>query len=183
MPRAFTLHHPVEEDWPAIRDIRLRMVTDTPDAFLETREEVLARDEAGWRSRHREQTGAGSHRVVAVAPDGRWIGTAGCFVSDGTPTYILAHRPGPQRANLVGVFVDPEWRGGTGVLDALLDEIVHWAHDERGLAELYLHVYELNDRARRAYAKRGFRETGQVDQTHVGATAGEVEMVLPLPRA
>jgi RimJ/RimL family protein N-acetyltransferase len=180
MPDGFTLHVPSEEDWAAIRDIRLRMVTDTPEAFLETREQVLARDEQGWRARFREQSGPDSHRVVAVAPDGRWVGTVGCFLSEGSPPYIVAVRPGPRRANFVGVFVDPEWRGGTGVFDALLGDVVRWVRDEKGIAELHLHVVEGNERALRAYRKRGFRETGIIDRTHDGADAGEVEMVLAL---
>ena len=39
----------------------------------------------------------------------------------------------PRRANLVGVFVDPEWRGDAGVTDALLGEVARWAAEEKGL--------------------------------------------------
>ena len=71
--------------------------------------------------------------------------------------------PAPTRANLVGVFVDPEWRGDAGVTDALLGEIPRWVRHEQGLDELYLHVGDANARARRYYEKRGFRATGVVD--------------------
>ena len=181
MPRRFTLHRPVPDDWAAIRDLRLRAVTDTPIAFLETREQALAVDEEGWRSRARRNVAEDSTQVVAVAPDGRWVGSMICFVSEGSPGYVTTPRPGARRGNLVGVFVDPEWRGGAGVTDALLGEIARWAADEKGFSELYLHVSERNPRAIRSYEKRGFRATGEVDAVPEHPEDREIEMVATLP--
>ena len=177
MPREFRLHRPTEDDWAQVRELRLRMVTDTPIAFLETPEQVLERTEQQWRDRLREQAAAGSARVVAIASDGTWVGTMSCFVTEGAPPYVLDARPGPPRANLVGVFVDPEWRGDAGVADALLAAVADWVRDQ-GLGKLYLHVGEINTRARRYYEKRGFRETGFVDATAEQPGMGEVEMVV-----
>lgn len=182
MPREFTLHHPTEQDWAEVRELRLRMVTDTPLAFLESREQVLERTEQQWRDRLREQSDAGGFRVVAIAPDGRWVGTMACFLTDGSPAYVIDPRPRPRRANLVGVFVDPEWRGDAGVADALLQAVAEWVRSE-GLSELHLHVGDINTRARRFYAKRGFVETGVIDFTEEQPGMGEVEMVLELPSA
>lgn len=176
---AFRLHRPVEDEWELVREMRLRMVLDTPGAFLETAEQVLARDEQGWRERLRQQRAPGSDRIVAVDAAGRWIGSAGCFVSEGSPGYVAEPRPGPPRANLVGVFVDPAWRGAAGVLDALLDEVAHWARDQ-GLRQLHLHVGETNERAMRAYLSRGFRPTGVVDTIPENPGLREVELVLEL---
>ena len=181
MTRDFTLHTPSEDDWAAIRDLRLRAVTDTPFAFLETREEVLALDEDAWRARVHRNVNADSTQAVAVDPTGRWVGSMVCFVSDGSPGYVTVPRPGPRRANLVGVFVDPEWRGSAGVTDALLGAIGRWARDEKGFAELYLHVSEQNPRAIRSYEKRGFVPTGVVDGIPDRPDDREVEMVASLP--
>ena len=120
MPADFTLYRPSEDDWAAVRDLRVRAVTDTPIAFLESREQALAVDEEGWRVRSRRNREDDGTHVVAVAPDGRWIGGMGAFISDGPPPYVVRGEPAGRRANLVGVFVDPEWRGGAGVTDALL---------------------------------------------------------------
>jgi GNAT superfamily N-acetyltransferase len=123
-------------------------------------------------------------QAVAVAPDGRWVGSMVCFVSEGAPGYIAEPRPGPRRANLVGVFVDPEWRGSAGVTDALLGTIARWAGEEKGLTELYLHVSEQNPRAIRSYEKRGFAPTGVVDAIpdhHNDSGDREIEMVAALP--
>ena len=181
MPAAFTLHRPSEDDWAAIRDLRLRAVTDTPMAFLETREQVLAIDEAGWRERVHRNQHADATQVIAVADDGRWVGNMVSFISDGPPAYVERREPRGRRANLVGVFVDPEWRGDTGVTDALLEAIASWVTGEKGLGELYLHVSELNARARRAYLTRGFMATGMVDVVPGDPVDREVEMVASLP--
>jgi GNAT superfamily N-acetyltransferase len=181
MPRDFTLHRPSEDDWASMRDLRLRAVTDTPIAFLETREEVLALDEAGWRARAHRNVNADATQAVAVAPDGRWVGSAVCFVSEGSPGYIAEPRPGPRRANLVGVFVDPAWRGDAGVTDALLGEIARWVAVEKGFGELYLHVSDQNPRAIRSYEKRGFAATGFVDGLPGNPDDREIEMVATLP--
>jgi ribosomal protein S18 acetylase RimI-like enzyme len=172
MPRPFTLHHPSEDDWRAIRDLRIRAVTDTPIAFLETRENALAADEADWRQRARRNVSADSTQVVAVDPEGRWIGSMICFINDGSPPYVADPRPGPRRANLVGVFVDP---------DALLAEISRWVAEEKGLTELFLHVSAENPRARRSYEKRGFVVTGAVDRIPDRPDDREIEMVAMLP--
>jgi RimJ/RimL family protein N-acetyltransferase len=180
MPAPFTLHRPTEDDWAAIRDLRLRMVTDTPVAFLETSEQVLAHGEQHWRERgRRNSTGPGTY-VVAVDPDGRWIGSMVGMVSDGSPGYVATPRAGRRRANLVGVFVDPQWRGAAGVTDTLLGEVCRWAA-QSGFDLLYLHVSEQNPRAIRAYEKRGFVRTGVLDRIPGREHDREIEMVLTLP--
>jgi GNAT superfamily N-acetyltransferase len=177
--RQFRLHRPTPDDWAASRDIRIRAVTDTPIAYLETLDEVLAVDETGWRERVAKNVHDGATQVVAVDGGGRWIGSAVCFLSDGEPGYLPDAQPGPTRANLVGVFVDPDWRGDAGVLDALLGEITRWVRTKQ-LSELYLHVGEPNGRARRSYEKRGFRTTGRVVEVPQQPGIGEIEMVLAL---
>jgi GNAT superfamily N-acetyltransferase len=182
MPRTFTLHVPVPDDWAAVRDLRLRAVTDTPIAFLESREEVLALVEDDWRARVMRNVAENSTQVVAVDSDGRWVGSMVCFISDGAPAYIEDRRLGPARANLVGVFVDPEWRGDAGVTDALLGEISQWVAEDRALTQLYLHVSADNPRAVRSYEKRGFVRTGVVDRIPDRPDDREIEMVVALAR-
>lgn len=181
MSQDFALHTPSEDDWVSIRELRLRAVTDTPIAFLETRQQALAVDEEGWRARVRRNVGEDSTQVVAIDPDGRWIGSMVCFVSEGSPGYVVEPRPGPRRANVVGVFVDPDWRGDRGVVDALLADIARWVTEDKGLRELYLHVTDQNPRAIRSYEKRGFAATGVVDGVPEHPGDREIEMVAILP--
>jgi len=177
--REFTLVAPAEDDWEFVRELRLRMVLDTPIAFLESPDQVRAIDETGWRARITRSRGPGNTRVVAVAPDGTWVGTMSCFLSDGEPSYLADPQPGARRANLVGVFVDPAWRGDAGVADALLAAVSAWVRGQ-GLDHLFLHVGDVNARARAYYAKNGFVETGIVAEIPEQPGTGEVEMVLAL---
>jgi GNAT superfamily N-acetyltransferase len=179
MTRTFELTQPVEDDWQLVRELRLRMVLDTPIAFLETDDQVRAVTEDEWRARIARSRGPGNTRYVAVAPDGRWVGSMSCFVTDGEPPYLTDPQPGPPRANLVGVFVDPVWRGDAGVTDALLAAVCDWVR-RQGIGRLHLHVGDANTRARRSYAKRGFRETGVVAAIPEQPGTGEIEMVLDL---
>ena len=54
-----------EADWPRWRDLRLRMLADTPLAFAETLENARRHGEGEWRSRVRRALEPGSSTVVA----------------------------------------------------------------------------------------------------------------------
>lgn len=178
--RAFSLHHPVEDDWELLRDLRIRAIEDTPIAFLETLDTVRALREEDWRERARRNLRPESAQFVAVDDDGRWIGSLVCFVSQGLPSYVGRADGDAPRANIVGVFVDPEWRGGAGVTDALLDAACAWARDSHGLTSVHLHVSEANPRAQRAYEKRGFVPTGVIERIPDDPSGLDVEMVRAL---
>lgn len=156
----FVVRPIVEEDWQQYRTIRLEMLLDTPMAYGETYADVVKRDESQWRER---ATGGGtSVRLAAIAPDGRWLGSMGCFVEEGVPV-------------LVGVYVAPEFRGdGFGVTSALLDAVEEWARDYGDT--IRLDVHEDNDRARAAYAKRGWVETGRTSPYPPNPASQELEM-------
>jgi GNAT superfamily N-acetyltransferase len=173
----FTLHRPAEEDWQLVRDLRIRAIEDFPLAFLESLDAVRALDDEGWRARVRRNLQPQNVQFVAIDDAGRWIGSMTCFVTDGPPPYLGRPAGGPPRANLVGVFVDPDWRGDGGVTTALLDAIGRWVRDDRGLAEVYLHVSQANPRAQRAYEKRGWVPTGVIEQIPDDPANLEVEMV------
>ncbi|MBM7503239.1 GNAT family N-acetyltransferase [Agromyces aurantiacus] len=136
-----------EDDWAAVRDLRLEMLRDTPIAFGDTLERALTYDEAEWRTRARR--GESSQQTVVVAiRDDEWVGTMACYVPD------LA--TGPM---LVGVYVAPGHRGEeAGITRALLAEIECWAAERSDT--LRLEVHEDNPRARRFYEKLGFTYTG-----------------------
>lgn len=173
--RVITLHRPAEDEWDRVRELRERAVLDTPIAYVETVDDVRARPEAEWRERIRAH-GEHSEQVVAIAEDGTWVGSMVVFLSDGPPPYAGGTGRGARRANLVGVFVDPAWRGGAGVTDLLLDALIDWTR-ARGVGALHLHVAADNPRAVRAYAKRGFVPTGERVQVEGGRGVDEIEMV------
>ncbi|WP_228551901.1 GNAT family N-acetyltransferase [Mumia zhuanghuii] len=185
---AYEVFRPAEGDWERMRDLRLRALLDTPIAYGERYDDALAASEDTWRGRAARNVLPGNVQVVARLVEGddagRWVGSMSAFVSHGLPAYATGGADpdpeAPARANLVGVFVDPEVRGrAAGVADALLDAVVVWARGEQGLDRLYLHVHEENVRAAAYYRRQGFVPTGGSFPAvlHGGA---EQEMVLAL---
>ncbi|MEZ0066916.1 RimJ/RimL family protein N-acetyltransferase [Streptacidiphilus sp. MAP12-20] len=172
--------HPIQpEDWRQTRDIRLRMTKDTPLAYLETHETALAQGEDEWRFRAARNSRPGNTGYAAVLEGtGEWVGCMHAYVPVADPGAA------PDRAWLVGVWVDPSHRGAAaGVTDTLLDACVSWARDVAGVPELYLEVHEDNARAIRYYERRGFVRTGGTRPYPLDRSANELEMKLTLRAA
>jgi GNAT superfamily N-acetyltransferase len=156
-----------EDDWQAVRVLRLEMLRDTPLAYAETLEHALLVDEAEWRRRAARGTTAGQTSIVAIDGE-RWVGHMGGYVPDAAT--------GPL---LVGVYVAPDRRGdAAGVSRLLLDAVERWAlgHGDT----LRLEVHEDNPRARRFYEKLGFTLTGRSREYELEPGGLELEMIKPL---
>src|SRR6266404_1518389 len=104
------------DEWREYRELRLRALADSPDAFTTTLAQAQARDDADWSS----QVARGAHSPSEIAlvadSDSRLVGLAwsGIDTSD------------PHRAWLTQMWVDPNLRGlGTG--RQLLGAVVRWA--------------------------------------------------------
>jgi len=161
----YRIRRTVASDWREVRSLRLEMLRDTPIAFGETLQDALTHTESEWRMRATRGTAEHGTVLVAIDPAGNWVGTMGGYVPD----------PGAG-ALLVGVYVTPEHRGReVGVFDSLLGAIEEWARGEGEV--LTLHVHEDNARARAAYLRRGFTETGHRVRYVLDAASEEIEMV------
>jgi GNAT superfamily N-acetyltransferase len=164
----FTVRLVVEGDWESYRAIRLEMLLDTPIAFGDRFESAQKLTEQEWSERAARGESGTSILVVAIDSDERWIGTMG--------GYIEREIGGPL---LVGVYVQPRFRGrDAGVTDALLTAVEDWAR--ASFPTLRLEVHEDNARARSAYAKRGFVETGHRRPYAFDPTRDELEMIKQL---
>jgi RimJ/RimL family protein N-acetyltransferase len=153
------------QDWPRSRALRLEALADTPIGFLETLEQAQQFDEQVWRERAiRGAEGGDSFQVLAWDGE-RPVGNSVSFLRDG-------------RAWLVAVYLSPDARGA-GLLGELVDACADWARGQ-GAAELVLEVHEDNARARAAYAKLGFVETGVSCPYAPDPTRRELEMSRPL---
>jgi RimJ/RimL family protein N-acetyltransferase len=184
-PRAVELYRPFADDWAGLRDIRLRSIANFPLGFFESFAAALALTEADWRQRGARNAEPTSFQVVARTPlEEQWMGTMAAFVSAGPPSY----RPdqpaptGPPRANLVGVWVDPAFRGRTGVAARLVDAACAWVRAEHQLDALYLHVHESNHRAIRFYEKNGAVTTGEYISDPRRPSERHLEMALATAR-
>jgi ribosomal protein S18 acetylase RimI-like enzyme len=139
----------VEGEWATFREIRLRSLLESPEAFGSTYGEESAHGEASWRDWTAGRWRGGEAIVFVAERLDRPVGTATGAAYEGEPgtAYVYA------------MWVAPDARGA-GVGRALLDEIETWARD-RGAQRLRLNVSETNEIARRFYEACSFHETGR----------------------
>jgi GNAT superfamily N-acetyltransferase len=132
-----TVRRATVEDWRPLRDLRLRALADSPDAFLTTLAEARERSDDEWQE-------WAARSVIYV--DDAFAGMAGGFVTE------------DGDAMLWGMWVAPEGRG-SGLAEALARAVVEWARGE-GVPRVVLWVVIGNVRAERFYERLGFRPTG-----------------------
>jgi GNAT superfamily N-acetyltransferase len=155
-------------DWEVLRELRLRALADTPDAFASTLEKEAAFPEQVWR--RRAEGAAGLVNFIACEA-GAGIGIAAIF----------AEADLPGRMHLVGMWVHPRHRRH-GVARALVDQAVRWAEDHRA-SEVVLWVADHNIPARRLYERAGFQPTGDRQPLPSTPTVTESLLRLALPRS
>lgn len=157
----FRIRRGTAEDWAAYREIRLRMLTESPDAYASSHAFEARFPEERWRER-----AANPLHFLAYAPDGRLAGTA-------------TGLPAPDRTvDVVAMYVDPGYRGQGGA-EQLLDAVAAAAR-ERGARRLVIHVTGDNVVANRCYARYGFVPTGRSWPMERNPELVEIELALDL---
>jgi GNAT superfamily N-acetyltransferase len=134
-------------EWERARDLRLRALTDDPDAFGSTLERELESAEPEWRAWIDGWEGSTNRFIVGETRDG-WVGMA-----------VGSRSADEPDAHLYGMWVDPAWRG-RGVGGSLVHAVVDWARSW-GARAVLLGVTERNDGAARFYERLGFEDTGE----------------------
>ena len=155
-------------EWRIYRDLRLRALSDSPDAFMRTLAEEGGRPDEFW-----------SERIVSAAesdldlPLLAKVGTHPAGLSCGNiPT------PNSEVGHVFQMWVVPTYRG-MGVARRLLDEIATWAAS-RNLRRLVLEVTCGDSAANRLYARMGFAPVGEPEPLRPGSALLSREMHLDL---
>jgi GNAT superfamily N-acetyltransferase len=150
------------EEWPAVKALRLLALQDPIAhlAFLETYEEAVARPDSYWRERTARAAERASdvQQIVAVAPDGEWVGSLTVLIEEAGTEDWAGCRVERRQAHVVGVYVRPECRG-IGLTEVLFDAGIEWAWG-RGVERVRLIVHEDNGRAQAFYRRAGFVPSG-----------------------
>jgi GNAT superfamily N-acetyltransferase len=131
------------DDRDDARDVRLRALAESPDAFASSLQREQAFDDAEWL--HRVTT----HAWFLIRADGTTVGLA-CGIPE----------PDDEAGrHLVGMWVEPAFRG-RGLADLLVAAVMAWAR-RAGAEYVALWVVDGNDRARGFYERLGFEATGE----------------------
>ncbi|MCA1710910.1 MAG: GNAT family N-acetyltransferase [Actinobacteria bacterium] len=155
----------VPADWLHLRALRLEALADTPLGFLETLAESEQLPDEAWQARaSRGAEGGDSFQVLAWDGD-RPVGTSVCYLRDGV-------------AWLAAVYLAPAVRGAA-LLDELVERCAAWGRAQ-GMTALRLQVHEDNARARTAYARLGFADTGHRQPYDLDPTREELLLERPL---
>ena len=157
-----------------VRSIRLEALRDPIAwlAFLETMAEAEVRPMGFWHDRAAAAALSDS-AAQFIAEAGRdWVGTLTVLIAEPGALDYFGRPAIAGRAAVVAVYVRPSHRGH-GILGELVEAAADWARAQ-GQTELALDVHTDNPRARTAYTRTGFVDTGETTE---GPHGLEREMV------
>jgi ribosomal protein S18 acetylase RimI-like enzyme len=138
------------DEWPLYRDLRLRALVDSPDAFGRTHAEEKDRPDVEWSRRLSEWTISPVCLALVAFLGERPVGLA--FARIETEALDVSH--------LYSMWVDPSARK-IGVGRQLVESLVNWSR-QRNARKMALQVTESNNEAVKLYERFGFVPTGEV---------------------
>lgn len=154
-----------DDDWRALRNLRLAALEDSPDAFWAELHVEAAYSREQWRGFLRAA-------LWFVADcGGERVGVVG----------VLPDPEVPEERQVIGMWVAPQARR-RGVADQLLAACARWARGQ-GLRALTLWVLEHNEPARELYCRHGYELTGESAHLPRDETKREFRMRLLLTPA
>jgi ribosomal protein S18 acetylase RimI-like enzyme len=157
------------QEWEIYKDLRLRALADSPDAFGRTLAEEQARSDAGWSNRLSSGANSSWDLPLVAEVDGEPVGLAWGRIEDSRPDV----------AYLFQMWVAPAYRRlGTGRM--LLETVIAWAQAHRA-RYVDLGVTLSNSPALRLYQRAGFEPAGEPQPLRPGSELLGLPMRLTLP--
>lgn len=149
----------VEEEWEALKQVRLAALQDTPEAYWDSYEEVAAWPDERWKL-----WAASGAAVIAWVGD-KPSGLAAGIILDG-------------EHHMISMWLAPDARGH-GLAEALVHGVADWARRD-GATVLTLWVVDGNESGRRLYERIGFEPTGDTQPFPEGDPRTESKMAMRL---
>jgi GNAT superfamily N-acetyltransferase len=144
-------------EWGTYRDLRLRALADSPDAFGSTLAEEQDRSDAEWSRRLALGADSRSHLPLVAEVHGEPIGLAWGRIETSDPDVVTLYQ----------MWVTPSHRGlGAGRM--LLEAVIAWAR-ARNASSLDLGVTCGDSPARRLYERVGFKPMGEPQPLRPGS--------------
>jgi ribosomal protein S18 acetylase RimI-like enzyme len=156
------------DEWRLYRDLRLRALAESPDAFGSTLERERERADADWAERLDAGARSAAEAPLVAERGGEAVGLAWARLEDGAPGV----------AHLYQVWVAPEHRGH-GAARGLLAEAVAWAR-AAGAHTLALDVTCGDTPAMRLYTRAGCQPAGEPQPLRPGSALRVQPLRLPL---
>lgn len=153
-------------EWEVYRELRLRALADTPDAFGSTFASESTHTDIEWQSRLNLGVSSGFDLPLVAAQAGKDIGLA----------WVKRDAGDGSTAHLYQMWVVPESRG-QGVGSKLVAAAVHWLR-QHAVHRLVLGATCGNTPAMRLYLKQGFRPRGAPQPLRPGSSLLSQPMVL-----
>lgn len=145
------------QEWGMYRDLRLRALADSPDAFDCTLAEERNRSDAEWLNRLASCADLRWDLPLVAELYGEPIGMAWGHIEQDNPDVASVHQ----------MWVAPSHRG-SGVGGLLLEAVIAWAR-ARDAAYVDLEVACGDSPARRLYARAGFEPEGSPRELRPGS--------------
>ena len=144
----------VDTDWQIYRDVRLRSLQESPDAFGSTWEREHAMADDHWRQRLASDE---LSLLLGLFADAALVGLAAGRIQPDSP----------HRVDIYQMWVAPEYRGQGGSR-LLLDRVLSWAL-EQGARRAHLQVSQGNEAAIGLYRSAGFQDAGAPEPLREGS--------------
>ncbi|NEX62398.1 GNAT family N-acetyltransferase [Noviherbaspirillum galbum] len=157
------------EEWTAYRDLRLRALAESPDAFGSTLAQERERPDPEWERRLAAGVSSALDLPLLARLDARHAGLAWCRI---TPDSQHATR----KAALYQVWTAPDCRGH-GVGKGMVETSIAWARNN-GAQGIALAVTCGETPARRLYERLGFKAVGEPQRMRPDAELMEQSMWL-----
>ena len=147
----------IAREWRTYKDLRLRALADSPDAFGSTLAREQDRSDAEWSSRLSAHPGSAWDLPLVAEVDGVPVGLAWGRIESANPSV----------ANLYQMWVAPDYRC-LGAGQMLLEAVIAWAR-AKDAACLDLGVTYRDSPATRLYLHLGFEPVGQPEPLRPGS--------------
>lgn len=143
----------ISDEWAVYKDLRLRSLSDSPDAFGKTFAEEQKRSDDEWSNRLLSGVQSDVDIPLIAEVNGQPVGLAWGRIEE--------HRP--DTANLYQMWVAPNYRS-KGIGGLLLENVIAWA-EFKNVSYLELGVKFRESPALRLYKRYGFLPAGKPEKS------------------
>ena len=162
-----TCRRATKSDVALFREVRLKALQESPEAFGSTYESAVQRDQGSWEEQLWTTTDGGDRNTQFAFEDDQCVGLA-----------ALYREPDAHSGDVLMMWVDSKFRGTTAAT-SLVDNLLSWAK-ESGISTVSLVVTDTNARAIKFYENQGFHDTGEKVEVDSGRNLIGIRMTQEL---